>query len=229
MALVVPHVHLVPGTMAGNIYLLEGDALTLVDTGMPGGADRILDYVREMGHRPEDLTRIVLTHYHVDHVGSAAALKARTGATVLAHPDDAPFIDGTAKQPPPRHGLLRVLHRFLPVMSRFEPVTPDELGEDGSYLEILDGARIVHMPGHTPGAIALHLAGLGVLISGDAIDNRKGAPGPPPAPFTVDSTQAIASIRKVAQLDFEVLCPGHGPSIVGGASAQVRAMAAGLG
>jgi glyoxylase-like metal-dependent hydrolase (beta-lactamase superfamily II) len=114
------------------------------------------------------------------------------------------------------------------VMSRFDPVTPDELIEDGDVLGVLDGATVVHIPGHTPGAIALHLAGHGVLLCGDAIDNRRGVLGPPPSPFTLDAEQAVASIRKVAQLDFEILCPGHGPPIAGGAGERVRAMAAGL-
>ena len=225
MPIVVPHVHLLPSSMAGNIYVLEGDTLTVVDTGMPNSADRVLSYVREMGRRPEELTRIVLTHYHVDHVGSAAALRDLTGAAVLAHREEAPFINGTKPQPAPRYGVLRLMYRLLPVMTRFDPLEPDELVAEGSQLDILGGARVVAMPGHTPGSIALHLDRLGVLMCGDAIDNRRGVLGPPPAPFTVDDAKAVESIRKVAELDFDVLCPGHGSPIVGRSSQQVRAMA----
>jgi glyoxylase-like metal-dependent hydrolase (beta-lactamase superfamily II) len=214
--------------MGGNVYLLGGDALTLVDTGMPGGADRVMDYVVEIGRKPADLTRILLTHYHVDHVGSAAEIKERTGAAVVAHPADAPYIDGSKPQPPPRQALLRLLQRFVPAMSRFPKVSPDELVVDGDRIDVLGGATVLHIPGHTPGSIALHVRGEGVLLCGDAINHRRERLGPPPAGFTVDAQQASASIRRLAELQFEVLCTGHGEPIIGAAAAQVRAMAAGL-
>lgn len=226
---IIPGVHQIPSSMAGNVYLLAGEQTTLVDTGMPGTASRILDYVQGLGRAPGDVTRIVLTHYHVDHLGSTAALKERTGAKVLAHPGDAPVISGEEPHPPPNQALMRVLFRIVPAMSRFDPVTPDVLLEDGAELDILGGATVVHVPGHTPGAIALHLPEKRLLICGDAIDNRGGNLGAPPSPFTVDQDQAIASIRRMAELDFDVLCPGHGSAVVGGAGDRVRELARGLG
>jgi glyoxylase-like metal-dependent hydrolase (beta-lactamase superfamily II) len=76
-----------------------GSLLTLVDTGMPGSEEMILSYIQGLGLAASDLARIVITHYHLDHVGSLAAIKARTAGRVLAHPGDAPFISG--EQPPP--------------------------------------------------------------------------------------------------------------------------------
>jgi glyoxylase-like metal-dependent hydrolase (beta-lactamase superfamily II) len=113
-------------------------------------------------------------------------------------------------------------------MSRFPKVSPDELVDDGDDLDVLGGAMVLHIPGHTPGAIALHLPTEGVLLCGDAINHRGGRLGPPPAGFTVDGQQAAASIRRLAELRFEVLCPGHGEPIIGGAADQVRTMAANL-
>ena len=131
-------------------------------------------------------------------------------------------------QPPPRQALLRLFQRFVPAMSRFPKVSPDELVDDGDHIDVLGGATVLHIPGHTPGAIALHLPAEGVLLCGDAINHRGKRLGPPPASFTVDAQQAAASVKRLAVLQFEVLCPGHGEPIVVGAADMVREMAAGL-
>ncbi|MBL8155524.1 MAG: MBL fold metallo-hydrolase [Anaerolineae bacterium] len=76
-----------------NAFLLEAqDGLALIDTGSPGSADEILVAVDELGKQPDDIHHILLTHWHPDHMGSAAALKRATGARTYAHPIDAPII-----------------------------------------------------------------------------------------------------------------------------------------
>jgi glyoxylase-like metal-dependent hydrolase (beta-lactamase superfamily II) len=82
----------------------------------------------------------------------------------------------------------------------------------------------VHVPGHTAGSVALHVPAERLLICGDVIDHRRNRLGPPPKPFSDDVEQAIIAVRRLAELDFDVLCPGHGPPLVGGAGEQVRAM-----
>jgi glyoxylase-like metal-dependent hydrolase (beta-lactamase superfamily II) len=67
-----------------NAYLVEADVLTLVDTGTPGGAGKVLAAVRSAGHDPRDVGRILLTHRHSDHAGNAAELARETGAAVHA-------------------------------------------------------------------------------------------------------------------------------------------------
>ena len=66
-----------------NAYVLEDQAgLVLIDCGLPKRADRIATSIRETGHEPEDVRHILVTHHHLDHTGSLAALAERTGATV---------------------------------------------------------------------------------------------------------------------------------------------------
>jgi glyoxylase-like metal-dependent hydrolase (beta-lactamase superfamily II) len=225
---IVPNVHLVPGMRGANAYLLLGETVTLVDAGMPGSEEAILGHMEELGWEPGDLGRIVVTHCHLDHVGGLAALKARTGAQVVAHPGDAPLISG--EQPPPaRSAVLRVLFRLMAlVMPQAEPAVVDVTVEDGERLELFGGATVVHVPGHTPGSIALHFPAEGLLICGDVIDARRGRLGPPPKGFTADMDQALASLRRLAELDFDMLCPGHGAPLVGGAGEGVRAMVQGM-
>jgi glyoxylase-like metal-dependent hydrolase (beta-lactamase superfamily II) len=222
---IIPKVHLVPGMRGANAYLLLGETLTLVDAGMPGSEKAILGYLEGLGRAPGDLSRIVVTHCHLDHVGGLAALKARTGARVLAHPGDAPLISGEQQPPPARSAVMRVLFRLIaPVMPQAEPAAVDGTVEDGDRLDLLGGATVVYVPGHTLGSIALHFPAEGLLICGDVIDARRGRLGPPLKGFTVDMDQALASLRRLAELDFDVLCPGHGAPLVGGADQGVRSM-----
>jgi glyoxylase-like metal-dependent hydrolase (beta-lactamase superfamily II) len=227
---IMPHVHRIPGLKGAGVYLLVGSSLALVDSGMPGSDEAILAYVESLDREPADLSRIIVTHHHLDHVGSLAALKQRTGAQVLAHPSDAPFLTGEQQPPLPRGGITRILFRLTArAMPQAEPVPVDLTVEDGDRLDLLGGATVVHVPGHTRGAIALHFPSERLLICGDAINHRGSRLGPPPEPFTADMDQAIASLQRLAGLEFDVLCPGHGAPIVSGADEQVRAMVRELG
>jgi glyoxylase-like metal-dependent hydrolase (beta-lactamase superfamily II) len=208
-----------------NVYLLSGRTLALVDTGMPGSAEAILGHIENLGLPADDLDSIIITHHHLDHVGGAAAIVQRTSSRVLAHLGDAPFISGQQSPPPAQSAVTRVLFRLVaPLMPRADPVPVDVTLQDGDCLDLLGGATVVHVPGHTPGAIALHLPSERLLICGDVIDHRRGRLGPPPKAFSADMDQAAASLRRLAELEFDVLCPGHGAPIVGGADEQVRAM-----
>jgi glyoxylase-like metal-dependent hydrolase (beta-lactamase superfamily II) len=222
---IIANVHRIPGMRGANVYLLLGSPLTLVDTGMPGSEEVILSYLASLDLAAADLGRIVITHYHLDHVGSLAALKERTSARVWAHPGDAPFISGEQPPPPARGAVMRGLFRLLaPVMPQADPAPVDATLQDGDRLDLLGGATVVHVPGHTPGSIALHFSSERLLICGDVIDHRRNRLGPPPQSFTDDMNRAFASLRRLAELEFDVLCPGHGAPLTGGADEQLRAM-----
>lgn len=225
---ITPNVHLIPGMRGANAYLLLGSSLTLVDTGMPGSEDTILSYIEKLGRSAASLSRIIITHHHLDHVGSLAALKTRTSAQVLAHPGDAGLISGEQSPPPASSSLMRFFFWLVePLVPAPEPVPVEPTVEEGDNLDLgepLGIATVVHVPGHSPGSIALHFPSERLLICGDTIDRRRGRLGLPPKPFTTDMDQAIASIRRLTELEFDILCPGHGAPLVGGASEQVRAM-----
>jgi glyoxylase-like metal-dependent hydrolase (beta-lactamase superfamily II) len=80
-------------------------------------------------------------------------------------------------------------------------------GED--ELPINGNIKILHTPGHTPGSISLFLQEEGLVIVGDVLANRFGLKLPAKA-FTVDLDQEISSIKRVASLDFDIICFGHG-------------------
>jgi hydroxyacylglutathione hydrolase len=187
----------------GHVYLVDaGDGPVLVDTGMRGSERRVLRSLERAGRRPSDIRTIVLTHCDLDHLGSVAALARLTGAAVAIHELDAPVLAGTA--PPQKGGrVMAALFR----LTGFRPVTPDVLLRDG---DVVGGLRVLHVPGHTPGSVAL-VRDDGVVCSGDALlGDRHGGIRPPDPRLAWDPAQAVASGERVRAACTRLLLPGHG-------------------
>jgi len=204
-----PTVHLLRFPV-GNAYLWQSpDGLTLIDCGLAGEAPAIAGAIRELGRDPGELRHLVLTHFHADHVGSAAEVRTWGEVTVYAHPEDARVIRGEVPGPAP---VLSEWERELSARtSGFVPDAPpvrvDREVTDGDPLP--GGAVVVGVPGHTPGSIAVHLPRERVLFTGDTIartpDGRVVL-----GVFNVDRARARASATKQAELDVAVACFGHG-------------------
>ncbi|WP_425230328.1 MBL fold metallo-hydrolase [Sphingomonas sp.] len=209
--LVAPGVHMVSHRGA-NMYLLDDDGrLVLVDTGFPGSEGVVLDAIAALGHASADLGDIILTHAHYDHVGSAAALVAATGARTWMHPVDAPLAEsGRGSRPmKPAPGLLRhLMFRLFAKPGRTTaPVKIDELVEEGATIPLAGGLRVIHVPGHCAGQIALGQPATGILFAADTCMNILGLGDP--IGFE-DRAIGRASQRKLAALDFTIACFGHG-------------------
>lgn len=225
MAEIVAGVHRIEGLRGGrggpNVYLLvDGDALALIDAGLPGNIRTISRYVEKLGRPLEQLRYILLTHSHPDHTGGAPALRKRTGAAVLAHPGDVRFKG--------REASVSYLGMFgsssLP-LPFFRRVPADGLLTDGEILPVLGGLRVLHTPGHTPGSLCFHLEKAGVLFCGDLIVEDRGVLGKNHAFPGSDLKAYQASLARLASLHYDVLCLGHGQPVVGDAMKQVQRLA----
>jgi len=192
-----------------NAYLAEtSDGLLVVDTGMPGNAEKIVEFVRGLGNEPTDVRTIAITHSDPDHVGSVGRLKALTGATVAIHADDAPVLAGTASGKRPK-GLLGVAFAMLAPMMRGDQVEADVLLGDG---DSVSGFRVLHTPGHTRGSITLYRDG--IVFSGDALlSDSEGNARPPSKALSADYPRALQSADKVLALGYDVLLTGHGEPV----------------
>jgi glyoxylase-like metal-dependent hydrolase (beta-lactamase superfamily II) len=217
----------------GHAYLWhDPDGLTLIDAGLPGSAPTIAAAIRQAGYQPADLRRLVLTHFHPDHVGAAADIADWGDVEVLAHQADAPFIRAAAAGPPPDLAdWERPLYAQVTSQSTSEvaqaPVTPPRIDRelsDGDELGFGDGAVAVAVPGHTPGSVAIHLPRHQVLFAGDAAARTPDGTVICGV-FNVNRAQAAASFRRLAGLDVAVACFGHGDPLTGDATAALRAAA----
>lgn len=199
----------------------DDDAVTLVDTGAPGGGERI---VAEVGR----VDRIVLTHGHVDHCGAAFELRTATGASVCAGAGDADVIRGVATMAP---AVLEDWER--PIWDRvtvgLPPVAPavpvDVSLVDGDVLDFGGGAHVLEIPGHTAGSIAVYLPRYGVLFTGDTVANVGALTL---GVFNQDRALAVDDFRRLAALDVRIACFGHGDPILDGAGERLRGVAAQL-
>ncbi|MEU7426237.1 MBL fold metallo-hydrolase [Streptomyces sp. NPDC040750] len=216
----------------GQAYLWrDDDELTLIDAGTAGSGPAIAAAVTALGGVPGDVRRIVLTHFHEDHVGAAGEFAALSGATVLAHPLDAPFVRGELPGPPPRLEDWELpLHAAAAErLPKTVPVPPDAVTcvSDGDELDFGGGARVLHVPGHTDGSIALFLPAEGVLFTGDTVAASPVDGTVMPGVFNLDRPRLLDSVARLAALDAEVACFGHGDPVIGGATAALRRAAAG--
>jgi glyoxylase-like metal-dependent hydrolase (beta-lactamase superfamily II) len=227
MRQVVPDVYLIEGLRASNAYVLVSEeGLTLVDSGNPGEAAKIVSQLEEGGYTLSDLQTIVLTHCHADHTGSAAELARRSGARVLAHGDEVPYIEKTEALPV-NSFVRRLLDWVSDRVFRTAACQIDKALEDGDAVDVLGGLKVIHAPGHTPGNIALYGSDRRILFCGDTIFNGnpfsgRGGIGPPPRAFSLDPAQAEASARELAKLPAEVACFGHGEPILEWAGERLR-------
>ena len=80
------------------VYLVQGAEICLIDSGVKGSEEIIFNYLKDIGRKPEEISLLLLTHAHPDHIGSARTIKQATGCTVAAHPDAQAWIEDTELQ-----------------------------------------------------------------------------------------------------------------------------------
>ncbi|MEU2542514.1 MBL fold metallo-hydrolase [Streptomyces iakyrus] len=218
--------YLVHGSNTNWVILTEGDAVTLVDTGYPGDREQLLASLAEVGSAPEAVTAVLITHAHNDHLGSAEYLRAAHGTPVHLHEAEVPharreFLHqvsiGTVLKNGWRPGVLPwAVHALRSGGTDHVPVTAPQAFPAAGALDLPGRPVPVHTPGHTDGHCAYHLPGTGVLISGDALvsghpTSRVEGPQLLPDMFHHERPRALASLDVLAELEGELLFPGHGP------------------
>ena len=194
-----------------NIYFIETDTgYILVDTGWIGEEEKLEEAFSAAGISPKDVNLIVLTHGHMDHVGTTAFAKALTSADILCHEYTATFIRDGKSAPAVAHDLRG---RFFNVITprSFPGIEPDIVMKEEFDLRPygIDG-KVVHTPGHTQGSITIVLDNgemlLGDLVRGTEQEIHLGS-------YYEDKDVLIQSLEKLAAYDADKIYMSHGTSI----------------
>jgi hydroxyacylglutathione hydrolase len=177
-------------------YLIYGNGVCLIDAGFAGSDVEIFDYLKETGRNPHDITLLIQTHAHADHIGGSPAIKKISGCRVAAHRSAKPWIEDVESQ---------FRERPTPNFRAFvkDPVEVDVVLEDGDDIDIGEGRsiKVLHTPGHSQGSISLLFEQEGALFSGDAI------PAKGDLPIYEDVLTSIRSIRRLKEIKgLKVLC-----------------------
>lgn len=216
---IAPQLHRLGNDIVAAYLVDTPEGITLIDAGLPGHWRDLLRELRAMGRGLSDIRGVILTHGDSDHLGFAERLRREHGVPVFVHSADAERAKGGPKPPTPMgRKRLGALAGFFLYAARKGGARTRHLTEvveisDGQVLPLPGDPRIVALPGHSPGSIAVYVPEVRAAFVGDALTTRSvltGEVGPQPAPFTDEPAEALASLDRLAALDVEWILPGHG-------------------
>ncbi|KRC65263.1 hypothetical protein ASE12_11115 [Aeromicrobium sp. Root236] len=217
-------VHFVQGKAVNWTILTEGDAFTLVDGGYPGDLDAVLSSIERVGRTLDQLAAVLVTHAHVDHIGSLPRLLDGRDVPVLTSETEArharrDFLEqATPLQVAAASWRPRVLSWSLHVVAAggmTKAGVPRATGFGAGPLDVPGHPVPIVTPGHTSGHTCYHLAQAGVLITGDALVTghatvARTGPQVLAGIFHHDAAANRRSLAQLRSLDGDVLLPGHG-------------------
>jgi glyoxylase-like metal-dependent hydrolase (beta-lactamase superfamily II) len=216
-------IHRIETPFAGGgtvfLYLIQGDALALVDTGTTQSPSEVLEpALAELGLSLSNVDMILNTHIHLDHSGGNLAIKRASNAKIYVHSGDLDMAKSTEALVEAMISPLRVLEFSEEVITKRaeqirkeagEPAGADVVMNTGDIVDLGKGIRleVVPCPGHTPGCIGYRWESEGVLLIGDSIPclgSRMGG-----YPLYLDAVTYRQSLASAAEWDFDLLCMGH--------------------
>ena len=180
----------------GCIYLINLEELILIDAGAGWSVDKIVNNINKLAFNCNNLTKILLTHCHIDHIGGAPEIKRRFGSRIYIHKLDAPPLENGD---PILTAASWYQTSFPPTPVDVKFNLPEEILAIGEQKVIC-----LHTPGHTPGSICIYV---------DKNDKRvlfaQDLHGPILPEFGSNLDDWDRSTKKLLDLDADILCEGH--------------------
>ncbi|WP_395693481.1 MBL fold metallo-hydrolase [Nocardioides sp.] len=204
-----------------NSYVWRGpEDVALFDTGWPGSARTIEAALRHLGRRRDDVRYVVLSHFHEDHSGAAAEIATWPNTLIVSGADEAAVVRGDLPGVRPQFTEAeRQIHPEPDAPPRAPAVRVDLEVAGGDLLPIAGGAEVLHLPGHTPGSIGLHLPELDAVLTGDAVAELHGSVIR--GVFNTDRDEVRRSVAAIAGTGASIAGVGHGEPITHNASRLV--------
>lgn len=196
-----------------NIYLVSNQGKSIIiDTGIQSDRTRIKKALERSAIKPDT---VILTHSHFDHAGNVAWLQKEYEAKVLVQAAEKEALEtGDMPIPEGTYGITRgivSIGRKLTSIFSFEPCIPDIVIHEFMDLSILGFAGyIIHIPGHSPGGVAIVIDGE-IALAGDSVIGTM--PGSPFPPFADDVDELMRSWKKLLDTRCHTFLPGHGKPI----------------
>lgn len=171
------------------VYIITGEKISLIDTGVAGSKKIIFDYIESIGKNPKDIENIFLTHSHPDHIGSAKSIKQETGCKIYIHgaeKDWAQDVDLQYRERP-----VPGFHNFVEgsIQIDFLLSGGDEINLGGSL-----SLKAFHTPGHSQGSVSYLLKQDNALFCGDAVL----ASGQ--MPVFENFAECVSSVKKLSEI-----------------------------
>lgn len=212
------------------VLIWDQDEAILVDTGLPGQLPQIMEAVEKAGVPFAKLSKIIITHHDLDHVGSLTRILKESPhkIAVLAHEQEKPYIQG--EQLPIKIAQSKTIpEEQLEKIKLIYGNKVDRMVTDGEELPCCGGMIVIYTPGHTPGHISLFLKESKILITGDAMNVVDGKLLGPAPQFTFDMAMAVNSLKKLTPYEIETVICYHGGLYKGHVNRRIAELANGNG